>query len=280
MVRPARRRRAVRYLVDHYRVSERRACRATRSCRRTVRYCSIKAPLTDLRQRTVELAQARVRYGYRRLMILVRRDGWTVGETRFRRIYREEGLGLRRKRPWRHVSGTHREQRQIVKQRNEVWSMDFVADQLSSGQRLRTLTVIDLYTRDCLAIEVGARLKGEDVAQCLDRIKHERGLPQSIFCDNGSEFVSSSMDLWAYINHVKLDFSRPGKPTDNAFVESFNGRFREECLNLHWFESIDDASRKIEDWRQEYNESRPHRALKGLTPREFAVKTMQTGTGD
>src|SRR5208282_3846118 len=133
-------------------------------------------------------------------------------------------------------------------------------------------TVLDVYTRECLAIEVGPRLTGEHVAQCLDRIKHERGAPRSIFCDNGTEFVSGSMDLWAYVNAVRLDFSRPGKPTDNAVIESFNGRFREECLNTHWFTSLDDAERKIEDWRQEYNASRPHRALKGLTPPEFSAR--------
>ncbi len=187
-----------------------------------------------------------------------------MGMTRFRRLYCEEGLALRRKRPWRHVSSSHREQRIAPQGRDQAWSMDFVLDQLSNGSRIRTLTVVDVFTRECLAIDVGSRLTGENVAQCLDRIKHERGVPTSIFCDNGSEFVSASMDLWAYVNGVRLDFSRPGKPTDNAVIESFNGRFREECLNTHWFASLDDATRKIEDWRQEYNASRPHRALQGL----------------
>lgn len=279
MVRPERRRRMVHYLVEHYRISERRACRATKSCRRTVQYRSVRAPLTDLRQRMQELARVRVRYGYRRLWILLRREGWPLGLTRMRRIYCEEGLGLRRKRPWRHVSSAHREQRRTAGNRNEVWSMDFVADQLADGRRLRALTVIDIYTRECLAIEVATRLTGEHVAQCLDRLKFERGTPQAIFCDNGSEFVSGSMDLWAYVNRVKLDFSRPGKPTDNAIIESFNGRLREECLNTHWFDSIDDAQSKIEDWRQEYNESRPHRALKGLSPLEFSMREAQIGAG-
>ena len=280
MVRPARRRRIVHYLTAHYQVSERRACRATKSCRRTVQYRSVRTPLTDLRQRLQELARVRVRYGYRRLWILLRREGWPVGLTRMRRVYCEEGLALRRRRPWRHVSSVHRQQRRQAGGRNEVWSMDFVMDQLCDGRRLRALTVVDTYTRECLAIEVATRLTGEHVARCLDRVKFERGAPQAIFCDNGSEFVSGSMDLWAYANQVKLDFSRPGKPTDNAIIESFNGRLREECLNVHWFTSIDDACRKIEDWRQEYNASRPHRALQGLSPLEFSMKTMQRGAGN
>jgi putative transposase len=151
--------------------------------------------------------------------------------------------------------------------------MDFVVDQLSDGRRFRSLTVLDLYTRECLAIEVNYSLKAENVVQVLERLKHERGLPQRIYCDNGSEFVSGVTDHWAYKNEVRLDFSRPGKPVDNAYIESFNGRFREECLNTHSFDSIDDAEAKIDAWKWDYNETRPHRALKGLSPREF-VRTM------
>jgi putative transposase len=239
MVRPARRRRVIRYLTDHYQVSQRRACRATRSCRRNMRYQSVRPPLTEMCERMHELSRTRVRYGYRRLWILMRREGWPMGMTRFHRLYREEGLALRRRRPWRHVSSSHREQRVSPQGRNETWSMDFVLDELADGSRIRSLTVIDVFTRECLAIDVASRLSGEQVAQCLDRIKYERGVPRSIFCDNGSEFVSSSMDLWAYVNDVRLDFSRPGKPTDNAVIESFNGRFREECLNTHWFASLE-----------------------------------------
>lgn len=149
--------------------------------------------------------------------------------------------------------------------------MDFVADQLVHGPRFRALTVVDIFTKECLAIEVGQSLKGEHVVAALKRIASERGAPKTIFCDNGSEFASRALDLWAYVNKVRIDFSRPGKPTDNAHVESFNGRLREECLNSHWFVSMADAKRAIEAWRTDYNENRPHRALENRTPQEFAI---------
>lgn len=160
--------------------------------------------------------------------------------------------------------------------RNDIWSMDFVADQLVDGRRFRALTVIDLFTRECLAIDVGQGLGGRDVVAALERLRFERGLPQRIYCDNGTEFVSAAMDLWAYTNGVILDFSRRGKPTDNAAIESFNGRFREECLNVHWFASLEDAQQKIDAFRWDYNEHHPHRALKGLSPSEYVRKAMTT----
>ena len=159
---------------------------------------------------------------------------------------------------------------------NEIWSMDFVADALFDGRRLRALTVVDNYTRECLAIEVGQSLKGEDVVHTLTQITAVRGKPKTIKSDNGSEFISKAMDRWAYENHIELDFSRPGKPTDNAKVESFNGRFRAECLNSHWFLSLSDAQRKIEAWRQYYNEARPHSALAWSTPAEYAPRARSS----
>ncbi len=149
-------------------------------------------------------------------------------------------------------------------------SLDFVSDECSHGRRFRTLTVVDVYTRESLAIEVGQNLKGHDVVRVLQRISDQRGVPQVLFCDNGSEFTSQVLDLWAYRAGVKIDFSRPGKPTDNAFVESFNGTLRAECLDAHWFASIAEAAERIEAWRMEYNASRPHRALGERTPNEFA----------
>ena len=148
--------------------------------------------------------------------------------------------------------------------------MDFVADQLADGRRFRSLTVVDIYTRECLAIESEQRLKGEDVVMVLNRIKMQRGVPKMLYCDNGSEFSSQAMDLWAYQNGVRIAFSRPGKPTDNAFVESFNGTFRAECLDAHWFTTLTETRQIVETWRREYNESRPHRALGERTPNEFA----------
>jgi putative transposase len=266
----------MRYLRGRYGVSERRACLTARFWRSSLRYQSRRDPLTALRQRMRELAQTRVRFGYRRLLVLLRREGWDVGKERFYRLYTEEGLALRRKRPWRHATAVHREQRRPAMARNDIWSMDFVADEMTDGRRFRALTVIDLFTHECLAIDAGQGLHGQDVAATLERLRFERGLPQRIDCDNGTEFVSAAMDLWAYTNKVILDFSRRGKPTDNATIESFNGRFRDECLNVHWFASLEDAQEKIDAFRWDYNENHPHRALKGLSPNEYARRAMTT----
>ena len=217
-----------------------------------------------------DLASARIRYGYRKIRVLLNREGWKVGKKLVYRLYREEGLGLRRRPKNRRIASAHSRQKPRAEAPNQVWSLDFVADQLSDGRRFRALTVVDVFTRECLAIEVGQSLKGHDVVRALQQIANERGVPQVLFCDNGSEFTSQVMDLWAYHNQVKINFSRPGKPTDNAYVESFNGTLRAECLNAHWFSTPAEAVERIEAWRQEYNASRPHRALGEQTPHEFA----------
>jgi putative transposase len=154
--------------------------------------------------------------------------------------------------------------------------MDFVVDEMTDGRRFRALTVIDLFMHECLEIDAGQGLSGQDVAAALERLRFERGLPQRIYCDNGTEFVSAAIDLWAYTNKVILDFSRRGKPTDNATIESFNGRFRDECLNVHWFASLEDAQEKIDAFRWDDIEHHPHRALKGLSPNEYARRAMTT----
>jgi len=223
------------YLCGAYRVSERHACKVVWLPRATHRYQSIRDPLTALRLRMRELAQTRIRYGYRKIRVLLIREGWQVGKKLVYRLYREEGLGLRRRRKSRRPVSEHSRQKPRAERPNQVWGLDFVADQLSDGRRFRALTVVDVYTRECLAIEVGQSLKGPDVVRVLQRISEQRGVPQMLFCDNGSEFSSQVMDLWAYHNQVKIDFSRPGKPTDNAHVESFNGTLRAECLDAHWF---------------------------------------------
>jgi len=269
MARPALKRLAVDYAIDHYAISKRRACRLVGEHRSHLYYRSTKDPKLELRSRMHDIAKARVRYGYRRVHVLLRREGWSLGRDQTYRVYCEENLQLRSKRPKRRKMVVARRERFEPKRPNDAWCMDFVADQLVNSQRFRTLTIVDIFTREALAIEVGQRLRGEQVAAVCNRLVMQRGAPKRIFVDNGSEFSGHTLDLWAYHHKVLLDFSRPGKPTDNCFIESFNGSFRDECLNVHWFESIDDAKAKIEAWRVDYNESRPHVALKDKTPSEF-----------
>jgi putative transposase len=196
--------------------------------------------------RLKELAAARVRYGYRRLHILLRREGWQINAKRVYRLYCEENLGLRTRTPRRRVSCRTRVGRPEPEQINDCWAMDFMADELFDGRRIRVLTIVDHFSRESLALEVGQWFRGQDVARVLTRIGSERGLPMTIRVDNGSEFTSKALDQWAYANGVALDFSRPGKPTDNALIESFNGRLRAECLNENWSLSLEDAEEKID----------------------------------
>jgi putative transposase len=256
-------------------VSERRGCVALRFDRSSHRYQSIRGDQAVLRKRIRDLAAARVRYGYFRLYILLRREGWRINHKRVYRLYCEEGLSMRLRRPRRHVMAAHRIARPAAGAVNQCWSMDFVSDALFDGRRIRALTVVDNFTRESLAIEVGQGITGEQVVAVMNRIAAVRGAPKSIRVDNGPEFVSRALDQWAYLHQVTLDFSRPGKPTDNALVESFNGRLRDECLNTNWFLSLDDAKRKIEAWREHYNESRPHTALGYVPPREFAQQVAR-----
>src|SRR5712675_1687539 len=270
ILEPSRCRQVVEYLHGSYRVSERRACRVARLNRGTFRYRSHQEPWTELRMRIREIAQSRVRYGYRKIRVLLNREVWAVGKHLVYRLYKEEGLALKKRPQRKRKAVRHRQERFVATAPNQAWSVDFVADQLHDGTRFRALTILDVYTREGVAIEAGQSLRGEDVVRVLNRVKQQRGVPKFLFCDNGSEFTSQAMDLWAYQNGMKIDFSRPGKPTDNAFVESFNGTFRAECLNAHWFATLAEAKRLIEVWRLEYNESRPHRSLGERTPSEFA----------
>jgi len=260
----------VTYLVSHHGYSERRACRLAKQNRTVQRYRSTLNPRLELRQRMKEIAGVRVRFGYRRIRVMLNREGWGVGKNLLYRLYSEESLALRRKPPKRRKMAVKREARCIPKQANDVWSLDFVSDELNRGQRFRALTVVDVYTREALAIDVGIRLRGEHVVETLNRLVMQHGKPKFLFADNGAEFTSRLMDMWAYHHGTRIDFSRPGKPTDNAFIESFNGSFRDECLNVHWFESIEHARDVIERWRVDYNESRPHMALGNLPPRAVA----------
>jgi putative transposase len=181
---------------------------------------------------------------------------------------------MRPKRPRRHVSASRRMVRAAASYLGESWSMDFMSDALYDGQKIKILTLVDNYTRESLAIEVAWRLGGHGVVAVLMQVAEEKGLPKSIRIDNGPEFTSKALDQWAYLNGVELDFIRPGKPTDNALIEAFNGRFREECLNESWFLSMEDAREKVEEWRQHYNQERPHGSLGNKSPVEFAGALM------
>ncbi len=262
----------VAYVTACHGYSERKACALTRQHRSTQRKPMIRNPHTDIRQRMHEIVRTRIRYGYRRVHIMLKREGWSVGRNFIYRLYREESLALRSKRPRRRKMGIQREARCRPKRPNEAWSLDFVHDQLSNGQKFRTLTVVDVFSRESLAIEVGQRLRGEHVVEVLNRLVRQHGAPKYLFADNGAEFTGHLVDLWAYHHGTRIDFSRPGKPTDNAIIETFNGSFRDECLNLHWFESIDEAKVHIEAWRRDYNESRPHMALGNQTPQEYRLR--------
>ena len=254
-----------------YKVSERRACSTLVLARSVVRYESRADPQPALRMRLRELAMARVGYGHRRLHILLWREGWRVNHKRVYRLYRDEGLGMRKRPPRRRKACLKRELRPRAAEKNECWSMDFMSDELFDGRRIRILTLVDNHTRESLAIHVAQRIRGMEVTEVLERVSKEQGRPRTIRVDNGPEFISKDVDLWAYWNHVTLDFSRPGKPTDNAYIESFNARFRLECLNEHWFLSFEDPREKAEEWRRDYNQNRPHSSLGNVPPEEYAI---------
>jgi putative transposase len=261
-------------LVDEldlgYRIGKRRACEVVGLWRAVYYYKSVKNNDSALRLRIREIAETRVRYGYLRIHVLLRREGWHVNHKRVHRIYCEEGLNLRHKRPRRRVAAAHRVKRPEISNIDQCWSMDFVADNLFNGRRIRALTVVDNFSRECLSIHVDQGLRGKDVVTVMEKLRLLKDrCPGRIQVDNGSEFISKEFDKWAYENGVTLDFSRPGKPTDNALIESFNGSFRDECLNAHWFLSVDDARKKIEAWRRDYNGFRPHSSLGNLTPDQF-----------
>lgn len=249
-----------------WKVSIRRACAALLIDTSLYHYKSKRGEQAELKQRIREIAETRVRYGYRRIHVLLRREGWMINAKRVYRLYREMGLQLRNKTPKRRVKAKLRDDRTEATWINEVWAMDFVHDQLATGRKLRVLTIVDTWSRYSPAVDPRFSYRGEDVVETLERVCRNVGFPKTIRVDQGSEFISRDLDLWAYQKGVTLDFSRPGKPTDNAFIESFNGKFRAECLNVHWFMSLDDARSKMEDWRKDYNEVRPHSAIGNKPP--------------
>jgi putative transposase len=250
-----------------------RACGLIGISRSLYGYQSKRPDDGPLKERLCELAAQKRRYGYRRLHVLLLREGIKVNRKRTYRVYREAGLAVRRRKRKR-ITGVERVPAPIPQAPNVSWSMDFVSDGLADGRRLRCLNIVDDFTRECLAIEVDSSLTGRRVVDVMKRLADLRGLPLSITTDNGPEFAGKILDEWAYTHGVHIHFITPGKPTQNCFVESFNGRFRDECLNEHWFLSMRHAREVIEIWRKEYNEERPHSSLKDMTPKEFADRFL------
>jgi putative transposase len=272
---PSQRKEAVRALQDRG-VSRVRACAIIGQARRTLYYHPKARDEAAIAERLQELAQERPRWGWRRLLIMIRRGGIGVGEFRFRRIYRSLALQVRprKKRKVRYVRGNVVPP---VSRPNERWSIDFIHDRLTHGRNIRAIAVVDDFTRECLALEVGFSFGSHDVIRSFEDIAFERGFPETIRFDNGSEFTSHAMLTWGAERLVHLHFIDPGKPTQNAQIESLNGKIRDELFNAHAFTTIFEARRRAAAWREDYNEVRPHSALGYRSPREFAeeLKTKQ-----
>jgi putative transposase len=260
---------------ERFGVSERRACGLVGIQRSTLRYRPRVREEAALAERLAELARERSRFGYRRLHALLRREGLAVNHKRVLRLYRLAGLSLRRRKRKRMPSAA-RGVPGLPTRPNECWALDFVSDTLAWGRRIRCLTVLDCFTREAPAIEVDTSLPGARVVRVLDELSEQRGLPKTLLMDNGPELTGRALDQWAYERGVELRFIDPGKPVQNAFIEAFNGRFRDECLNQHWFLSLPQARRIVEAWRRDYNRERPHSSLGYRTPDEFAQQVRAT----
>jgi len=262
----------VHYLVAEWCLAERRACGLASLSRSTVRYRPRRNGDQELRERLRELAGERRRFGYRQLHVLLPREGHEVNHKRVYRLYREEGLAVRKRRRKR-VSRAERVPLAVPTGPNQVWTSDFVHDALSWGRKIRMLTIEDAFTREALAIEVDTSLSGMRVVRVLDCVSEERGtLPDVIVLGNGPELTSRALDQWAYERGVRLHFIDPGKPQQKGFIESFNGKLRDECLNEHCFLSLAGARRIVEEWRIDYNRNRPHSSLGNLTPEEYLAE--------
>jgi putative transposase len=255
-----------------YRLSERKAARLIGLPRGTMRYRVQRDPQTALRLRLKELAASRVRYGYRRLTVLLKREGFKVNAKRIYRLYKEEGLIVRTKSRKKLASRSRVPLGTAVRP-NQRWSMDFIHERTEDGRSFRVLSIIDQFTRECLALVADRHMTGGKVVVALEQaIKQGQPKPESITTDNGSEFVGKALDAWAVQEGVKLDFIRPGRPVENGYVESFHGRLRDECLNAEIFFSLADAQSKLNIWREDYNHQRPHSALGDRTPASFAAQ--------
>ena len=276
MVTPAAKRDAVAHLRKAFEVSERRACKILDCCRMTVRYKAVRSEDSDLRERMKAIAHERRRFGYRRLHVLLRREGYVANHKRLFRLYREEKLAVRRRGGRKRAIGT-RAPMLVPLAPNERWSLDFVSDQLTDGRRFRILTIVDDCTRENIALIADTSVSGLRVARELDRLTAERGKPKMIVSDNGTEFTSNAILRWAAEARVDWHYIAPGKPIQNAFIESFNGRLRDELLNETLFSSLNQARVLLAGWRRDYNDNRPHSRLGWRTPTEFAATFPRRG---
>jgi putative transposase len=262
-------RKAVCLLTDKG-LSERQSCQLVGIDRNTHRLQTETNKDTELKQHIEQLAKEKPRYGYKRLTLLIRNEGYIVNHKRIYRIYRELNLAVKAKRRKKLKTCARGSIVLLATAPNQIWSMDYQSDQLASGRRFRCLNLVDNYTRECLAIEADTSLPSGSVVATLEQLKQLRGLPQKIMVDNGPEFRSKTLQKWALINKVELHFIDPGKPMQNGIIESFNGRVRDECLNLHWFLNLKDARQILLSWKNDYNLVRPHSSLKNQAPSQFA----------
>lgn len=269
MVTPAAERRAVAHLVTDHGMSERRACKTIGACRMTVRYEATRGDDSALRERMKAIAHERRRFGYRRIHVLLKREAYVVNHKRLFRLYREERLAVRRRGGRKRAIGT-RAPMMVPTRPNDRWSLDFVADQLTDGRRFRILAIVDDCSRECLGLVADTSLSGARVARELDRLIFERGKPTMIVSDNGSELTSNAILAWADRTKVNWHYIAPGKPMQNAFIESFNGRLRDEFLNETLFSTLSQARAALSLWRADYNGCRPHSKLEWRTPIDFA----------
>lgn len=268
MVKPAGKKPIVARLVEHFHLSERKACHLVGLSRTGYRYQARPKQDQALRERLKILAAEHSRYGYLLLHGLLKAEGLVINKKRTYRLYTEEGLQVRTKK--RKKLQRPRLPMEVPSVPNQRWSMDFVSDQLSDGRRFRVLNVMDDFTKEMVGQLASVSISGRMVARFLNQLADQRDLSPIIICDNGPEFTSKAMFFWAKEQGVKLGFIQPGKPTQNAFIESLNGKFRNECLNQHWFRSLEEARREIDQWREHYNTVRPHSSLGYLPPVEFA----------
>jgi putative transposase len=276
-MKPCVKRRITAEIVEGHRISHRRAVGLLQLQRSVYYYRSRAKDITALRMRLRELAASRPRYGYRRLQVLLQREGWVLNHKKVWRLYHAENLMVRTRRK-KHRASQLRLLPPLPIQKNQRWSVDFVADQLATGRRFRVFTMIDIFSRQSPAIQVEFSLPATAVTNALDRAIALKGRPEVITLDNGTEFTSKHFDAWAFTRGIRLDFIAPGRPMQNAFIESFNDKLRNECLNLHWFQSLEEARSIINDWWREYNKTRPHSSLGNLAPDAYLAQLTRSST--